>query len=94
MSDLFFAFDGKNYARYLTFFSVHMANMEENYPRSEVLLKQGTISVARSFIPGKQCAVDKTIEKTFMKSARSRGGMGSGGTGLTGITENYNAYQR
>ena len=71
-----------------------MANIEESYPRSEVLLKRGAISVARSFIPGNRCAVDKTIEETFMKSAKSRGGMRSGGTGLTGITTNYNAYQK
>ena len=71
-----------------------MANIEENYPRSEVLLKRGAINVARSFIPGNRCTVDKTTEETFMKSAMSRGGMGSGVTGLTGITTNYNAYQR
>ena len=94
MCDLSFAFNGQNYARYLTFFSVNMANIEKNYPRSEVLLKRGAISVLRSFIPGNRYAVDKTIEETFMKSAKSRSGMGSGGTGLTRITTNYNACQR
>ena len=29
-----------------------------------------------------------------MKTAKSRGGMGSGGTGLSGIATNYSAYQR
>ena len=84
MCDLFFAFEGQNYARYLTFFSVNMAYIE---PRSDILLK-------RSFIPGNRCAVDKTIGETFMKSAKSHGGMESEGTGLTGITKNYNSYQR
>ena len=78
MCDLFFAFDGENYARYLTFFAVFMANVEENLPNAEALLRRAAISVARSFIPGNRCAVDKTIEETFMKNAKSRGRMGSG----------------
>ena len=68
-------------------------NTEENLPNTEALLRRGAISVARSFIPGNRCAVDKTIEETFMKNAKSRGGMGSRGTGLSGIATNYNAYQ-
>ena len=69
MCDLFFPYDGQNYARYLTFF-------------------------ARSSIPWNRCAVDKSNEETFMKNAKSRGGMGSGSTVLSGITTNYNSYKR
>ena len=94
MCDLFFAHDGQNYARYLTFFAVFMENIEENHPNAEALLKRGAISVAKSFIPGNRCAVDKTIEETLMKNAKSRDGMGSGGTRLSEINTNYNAYQR
>ena len=94
MADLFFSFDGHNYARYLTFFSVFLANIEESHPGATELLKGGAISVARSMIPGNRCAVDKTIEETFMKHAKSHGGSGGCGAGLTGILTNFDAYQR
>ena len=62
MADLFFSFDGQNYARYLTFFSVFLTNIEETHPGATELLKMDAISVARSFVPGSQCPVDKIIE--------------------------------
>lgn len=37
------------------------------------LLNKGAIGVARSLIPGSLCAVDKTMEETFMKFAKSSG---------------------
>ena len=94
MPDLFFSFGGQNYARYLSFFSIFIANVEETHPRSTALLERGAISAARSFIPGNRSAVDKTIEETFMKHAKSHGGAGGSGAGLSGILSNYNAYQR
>ena len=57
-------------------------------------IKLGVISVARSFIPGNRCAVDKTMEETFMKHAKSRGGSGGSAAGISGICQNYSAYQR
>ena len=94
MADIFFSFDGQNYARYLTFFSVFIANINESHPGASDLLKRGAISVARSFIPANRCAVDKTMEETFMKHAKSRSGTGGSGSGVTGIARNYDAYQR
>ena len=93
MSDIFVSFDGQSYARYLTFFSIFLANLEETHPGAVELLKRGAMSVARSFIPGNRCAVDKTMEETFMRHAKSRNGSGSG-SGITGIAGNYDAYQR
>ena len=52
------------------------------------------MSVSRSFIPGNRCAVDKTMEETFMKHAKSHSGTGGSGAGITGIAGNYNSYQR
>ena len=92
MADLFFAFGGMNYSRYLAWFDVFLANIEVSHPGATQLLEKGAISVARSKIPGNLCAVDKTMEETFMKFAKSR--CGAGGAGLTGILENYGAYQR
>ena len=94
MSDLFFSFDGHNYSRYLTFFAVFLANIDETHPGASELLKAGAISVARSLVPGNRCAVDKTIEETFMKHAKSHGGSGGCGAGLTGLLSNFSAYQR
>ena len=48
-------------------------------------------SVARSLTPGNRSAVDKTMEETFMKHAKSRGGTAAG---IVGLTKNYEAYQR
>ena len=92
MPDLFFSFGGYNYARYLTFFSVFLANIECSHPCATEMLEQEAFSVARSFIPGNRSAVDKTIEETFMKHARSSGGGGTG-AGLSGILKNQEAYQ-
>ena len=91
MPDLFYAFGGCNYARYLTFFAQFVANLDFSHPGSVQEIRMGVISVARSFIPGNRCSVDKTMEETFMKHAKSRGGSG---VGITGITQNHAAYQR
>ena len=85
MSDIFFSFDGQNYERYLTFFSVFLANLEESHPGATELLQRGATSVSRSFIPASRSAVDKTMEETFMKHAKSRSGTGASGSGVTGI---------
>ena len=87
MSSIFFSFDGHNY-------SLFLANVEETHPGAKQLLEGGAFSVARSLIPGNRCAVDKTIEETFMKHAKSHGGAGGCGAGLTGLVSNYNSYQR
>ena len=91
MSPLFFSFGGQNYARYLTYFSAFLANIDETHPGASDLIKQGAFSVARSFIPGNRCATDKTMEETFMRHAKSHGGAGEG---VSGILTNYQAYQR
>ena len=94
MADLFFSFGGQNYAMYLTFFSVFLTNIEETHPGDTDLLRMGAISVARSFVPGSQCPVDKTIEEIFMRHAKSRAGPGSRGPGVSGLLQNYEAYRR
>ena len=91
MSGIFFSFNGHNYARYLTYFAMFLCNIESSHPGATLLLKNGAISVARSFIPGNRVDVDKTMEETFMRHAKSQGGSG---TGLSGILTNPEAYQR
>ena len=70
MVDLFFSFDGQNYARYLCYFSLFLVNIEETHPGTTELLKLGAVSVARSFIPANRCAVIKTIEETFFTTCQ------------------------
>ena len=91
MNPLFFSFNGQNYARYLSYFSMMLCNIETSHPGATDLLKQGAISVARSFIPGNRADVDKKMEETFMRHAKSRG---SSGAGMTGLLTNQEAYQR
>ena len=66
MAPLFFSFDGQNYARYLTYFSAFLENIDTSHPGAKALLERGAISVARSYVPGNRCDVDKTMEETFM----------------------------
>ena len=91
MPDLFFSFGGMNYARYFTFLGIFLANIQYSHPGATALLKNGAFSAACSLIPGNGCAVDKTMEETFMRHAKSRGGSGAG---VVGLTQKYEAYQR
>ena len=89
VTPVFFSFGGQNYARYLSFYTLFLANVEVSHPGAKGLLLLGAISVARSFTPVNRVAVDKTMEETFMRNAKSR----TGGIGLTGLLTNYSAYQ-
>ena len=90
----FFSFNGHNYARYLTYFSVFLMNIENSHPGAQEILERGAISVARSFIPGNRVDVDKTIEETFNRHAKSHSGQGSDGFGVSGLMTNMAAYHR
>jgi hypothetical protein len=70
---------------------VFLANIEISHLGVTDLLKRGAISVARSFVPGNRCPVDKTIEETFIWHSKSHGG---GSAYLSGLLSNYDAYQR
>uniref|UniRef100_UPI00358E5A97 uncharacterized protein n=1 Tax=Myxine glutinosa TaxID=7769 RepID=UPI00358E5A97 len=87
MADLFFAYDGHNYARYLTWFEAFLTNIDLSHPVALDYIKLGAIAVARSLIPGALAAVDKTMEETFMRFAKSSGG-------LLGLFNNCGAYQK
>ena len=90
MPDLFFSYGGQNYSRYLTFYSMFIANLEFTHPGAVDQIKLGIFSVARSMIPGSRCAVDKTMEETFMRHAKSK----AAGAGISGIAQNHSGYQR
>ena len=47
--------------------------MDKTHPGAKDLLSKGGIAVARSMIPAALSAVDKTMEETFMRFAKSSG---------------------
>ena len=47
--------------------------MDKTHPGAKDFLSNGAIAVARSMIPGALSAVDKTMEETFMRFAKSSG---------------------
>lgn len=59
--------------RYLVWLEVHLTNMEKTHPGAKDLLTKGAIAVARSMILGALSTVDKTMEETFMRFAKSSG---------------------
>ena len=85
MAVLFFAYNGQNYSRYLTWFEAFVTNLELTHPGAVDLIDQGALGCARSLIPDSLCAIDKTMEETFMKFAKGSGG-------VLGIFEQYSAF--
>ena len=71
MAILFFAYDGQNYSRYLTWFEAFVTNLELTHPGALQLIDNGVLGCARSLIPDSLRAIDKTMEETFMKFAFS-----------------------
>ena len=59
MAILFFAYDGHNYTRYLTWFEAFITNLELTHPRAMELIDNGALGSARSPIPDSLCTVDK-----------------------------------
>jgi len=59
--------------RYLVWLEIYLTNIEKTHPGAKDLLTKGAIAVARSMIPGALSAVDKTMEETFMRFAKSSG---------------------
>jgi hypothetical protein len=57
-------------------------NLSYCSPGSTYLLKRDAISVARSFVSGNRCPVDKTMEETLMKHSKSHRGAGGGSAGV------------
>ena len=87
MAALFFAYDGHNYSRYLTWFEAFITNLELTHPGVMEFIDNGVSECARSLIPNSLCAVDKTMEETFMNFAKGSGG-------LIGIFEQYTLREK
>jgi len=59
--------------RYLTWYEAFLSNLDKSHPGAKELLQKGGFAVARSLIPGTLNPVDKTMEETFMRFAKSQG---------------------
>ena len=59
--------------RYLAWLEVFLNNIDLSHPGAKELLENDGIAVAHSLIPGVLSAVDKTMEETSMKFAKSAG---------------------
>lgn len=59
--------------RYLVWLDLFLTNIDKSHPGAKELLMKSGIAVARSMTPGALSAVDKTMEETFMKFAKSAG---------------------
>ena len=70
---MFFTYILVCFHRYLTWYEMFLTNIDQTHPGAKELLSKGGIAVARSLIPGALSAVDKTMEETFMKFAKSQG---------------------
>ena len=82
----------QNYARYRTYFTYFLGNIEATHHGATEELLNGSISVSRSFVPSSRCQLDKTIEETIMKHAKSHNQASGGkGDGLFGV-ENFLTY--
>ena len=73
LKDVFNYFYCMLHSRYLTWMDLFLINIDLTHPGGKELLKNGGFAVARSLIPGALSAVDKTMEQTFMKFAKSPG---------------------
>ena len=68
-----------------------IVNIELSHPKTLDQIKLSLISVAGSFIPENECAVEQIIEETFMNHSKLRGGSGRS-HGISGISQNHSAY--
>ena len=62
-----------SFHRYLTWYKILLKNMDISHPGAKELLRNSGFAVAQSLTPYALSAVDKTMEETFMKFAKSLG---------------------
>ena len=82
-----FAYDRTNYSRYLSVYWYDMMSLEDTHPSTHEAFKAGDFVVQRSSSAFSQVAVDQTIEQTFNRDTKSKGG-------IVGFSLNKGAVQR
>ena len=85
---LFFETNHINYARWLSKFQLDLHNIDSTHPGLRHILEQGAFTVRRTENSFSRAPVDLALEQTVNRDAASRL------TGITAMTNNYNARLR
>jgi len=85
LTDLFFAMNRQNYARWMAKYRLDLMNIEITHPGLTNILNAGAFSVRRTNNEFARLPVDLTLEQTVNADAASRM------TGFTSATNNYTA---
>lgn len=88
ITDLFFATNRQNYARWMSKYQLDLMNMDDSHPGLRQILDKGGFSVRRSSNEFSRIPVDLTLEQTVNADAASRM------TGYTSSTNNYSSRVR
>lgn len=88
MTDLFFATNRQNYARWMSKYQLDLMNIDNSHPGLRRILDNGGFSIRRSDNHFSRIPIDLTLEQTINADAASRL------TGYTSSTDNYNARVR
>ena len=94
MSPTFFSNNGQNYARYLPIFAMTLSNIEKSHPGSEKLLRAGAISAAKTKVKSSRLPTDLVVETEINCHGKSKGGLGGGGAGFSGLHTKEETYQK
>ena len=87
-TDVFFALNRPNYARYMSKYCLDLLNLETTHPGIRQLMDSGAFSVRRTDNPFARLPVDLTLEQTVNCDAASRT------TGYVHSTNNYSGRVR
>ena len=94
MSPIFFSNNGQNYARYLPIFAMTLSNIEKTHPGSEKLLRAGAISSAKTNVKSCRSPADLVVETGINCHGKSKGGLGGGGAGFSGLHTKEETYEK
>jgi len=75
---LLFCMNHHNYAKYLSVYFVSVTNLIHSHLGTEEMLQDNGFHVSRSSMPAGRTAVNKTIEQTINKHAKTKGGIDCG----------------
>lgn len=82
MSNLFFAFNQPNYARWLVKYHDNLLKIDETHPGLKIALEKGSLGVKRTPKPFSRQPIDLTLEQTINADTANK---------LTGIVNNTNS---
>ena len=88
ITDLFFATNRQNYARWMSKYQLDLLNIDNTHPGLRQLLQEGGFSVRRTNNEFSRIPIDLTLEQTINADAASRL------TGYTSSTNNFNSRLR